>query len=274
MPIGEVTQSTVVAMSAPPPAKFFEFPGEPPLNFSIWYRLFERFIYLTNECRPTDRKLTDETNNSILFSYLGSEGARLFASNPAFSMLQEARHADFVAEVKAQFVAATNPARSHFEFQHRLQASGESVADYVTNLRSLMADCDFHGHDKYHLALQLACGCLDKDAQKALLTQKSVDLDEFIRVLQADESARESAAAIRSVPTVLVQKVQAAKQQQEDEVTGTRSTDIRCLGCGKQGHKYKSDNCKARTSRCNYCNNVGHFESHCFKKKKDHHNND
>ena len=39
-----------------------------------------------------------------------------------------------------------------------------------------------------------------------------------------------------------------------------------CYGCGRTGHRIKSDNCRARNTTCRYCKRVGHFEQCCEDK--------
>ncbi len=60
-----------------------------------------------------------------------------------------------------------------------------------------MADCNFFSHDDYFLALQMASGCRDKDTQKKLLAEMTVDLPKFVATMEGDESANDNAAAIR-----------------------------------------------------------------------------
>ncbi len=190
------TQTSSSLPAAPPP-KFQEHPGVPPLPFKVWVALFERYIYLVDRSLSTEQKLDDEAKNSYMFSNLGCEAARQFASNPAFESMTTARHTDFSAAVKKQFSAQVHVVRSHFEFQRMEQGTNESVADYLLSLRALAADCNFHGQEEYHLALQLTYGCRDKTAQKQLLVAKEVDLAKFVAILSAEESANASAAAFR-----------------------------------------------------------------------------
>ncbi len=258
------------ASSATPPAKFLQHPGEPPLNFTVWYKLFERYIFLIDYGKPAEKKLDDEAKNALLFSYMGSEGARLFASNPAFNNISDASHGSFVNAIRSQFVSSVNVVRAHFDFHHRQQASGETVMEYMTTLRSLMADCHFHGEDSYHLALQLACGCRDHDTQQKLLSLKKVDLDDFVQILQADESAKASAAAMRGSKAVQATHVKPVgrKDKRESKEKTTGQAQAECKGCGKSGHRFKSDTCQAAKVKCNFCGNIGHFERCCIKKKK------
>ncbi len=166
--------------------------------------------------------------------------------------------------------------RAHFEFQHSLQGSSETVAEYVTSLRTLLADCDFHGQDSYHLAVQLACGARDKDAQKTLLAQKKVDLDEFVRLLQAEESAKLNASAIRGEGGT--RQINFLKRGGGPSARGGRrppkgerppgKEQRNCPGCGRKGHPFKSEQRPAAAAACNSCGNIGHYESCCRKKKR------
>jgi hypothetical protein len=41
-----------------------------------------------------------------------------------------------------------------------------------------------------------------------------------------------------------------------------------CYSCGFKGHVSSSDKCPAKTKRCFRCNEIGHFEAKCRKKKR------
>ncbi len=262
----EETASTTSAATVPavPPPKFLEHPGPPPLNYDVWHKFFDRFIYTLQFGRRN--QLPDELKNSYLFQSLGSEGARLFALNPKYGEMSTASHEAFEGAVRDQFKVAVNQVRAHYDFQHRHQGPNESIVDYVTELRSLMADCNFHTNDNYHLGLQLVCGCRDKQAQRKLLTHKKLELAEILSVLQSEESADETAIAIGGTGQSRVYAIQ--KQQPRSVERAARLPDtVVCFNCGKPGHMKKDENCPARGITCNYCNVVGHYERCCRKKK-------
>ncbi len=180
-----------------PPTKYLEHPGPAPLTYNVWHTLFCRFVYQIDRARPLDNQLTDEDKNTYLFSLLGSEGVRQFAANPAYSRLETAPHADFAAAVKQHFSRKPHLARAHFDFHKRDQSRGETIQEYLTDLRVLAADCDLKNNEDFFIAIQLACGARDKEAQRKLLSTSPVDLATFTAIIEAEESAKSSAAAIR-----------------------------------------------------------------------------
>ena len=85
---------------------------------------------------------------------------------------------DFKMAATELFGHTTNKVTAHFKFNTRSQGQTESVDEYVTELRSLMADCDFGGRESYHLAIQLVVGCTNADTQRKLLAEKDPDYPE------------------------------------------------------------------------------------------------
>ena len=180
----------------PLPKEFLPTPGEPCLPFKIWITLFENFIFMRDAPKPEVAKMKDEEKNRLLFTLLGLEGVRIFSAQPTASAIATTPHVVFKQAAMDIFQTPVNPFRAYFDFEQRNQASSESTQEFITALRSLMADCEFDGKETRHLAVRLVCGCHNKDTQKKLLALPKVDLDEVVRIMQADETANQSVAAM------------------------------------------------------------------------------
>ncbi|GFO12711.1 retrovirus-related pol polyprotein from transposon 17.6 [Plakobranchus ocellatus] len=76
--------------------------------------------------------------------------------------ISTASHDEFRSAVKNVFQVPVNPFRAYYDLEQRRQGSTESTQGYLTALRSLMADCDFDGREKYHLAVRLTCSLCGK----------------------------------------------------------------------------------------------------------------
>ncbi len=85
----------------------------------------------------------------------------------------------------------------------RIQSAGETVHEYVTELRMLVRDCEFSMLKKEQIATQLVVGCLNCDAKKQLLQKAELDLDAFVSLVHLVESSEHDMslldAATRSV---------------------------------------------------------------------------
>ncbi|GFN82895.1 LOW QUALITY PROTEIN: Pol polyprotein [Plakobranchus ocellatus] len=130
----------------------------------------------------------DEDKNRLLFNLLGLEDIRIFSAQPMVDRISTVSHDEFRSAVKSVFQVPVNPFRAYYDLEQRRQGGTESTQDYLTALRSLMADCDFDGRENHHLAVRLVCGCFSHETQKKLLALSKIDLDEVVRIMQADES--------------------------------------------------------------------------------------
>ncbi len=134
-----------LAKIMPMPEPFLPFAGEPELPFKVWFSLFEQNIEWQDKGKDAAHKLQDADKNSLLFSLLGKEGLRRFASNPIATQIKDKTFAQFLATVKKQFCKPVNLTWAHVEFQRRKQQPGELVSEFLTGLHTLAADCNFDG---------------------------------------------------------------------------------------------------------------------------------
>lgn len=81
-----------------------------------------------------------------------------------------------------------NVVMSHFCFFKRKQGEGESVDKYITELRYLVASCDFKELEEKMLRTQLILGLRDLDLQSRLL-REDLPLKKVLTYCQAVEEA-------------------------------------------------------------------------------------
>ena len=85
-----------------------------------------------------------------------------------------------------------------------MQGENETVNDYITALCTLVADCDIQDNisESRQLAMQLVIGCRAKLSQEKLLAEQTADLDKFLTIMRADESATQTTAAMQQENTI------------------------------------------------------------------------
>ncbi len=107
--------------------------------------------------------ITDEDKNRLVYSLLGLEGTSRSASNP------DASFVEFSEVVKTFFQPLVNPLHAHFDFLHRHQQEGETAAEFLGVLWTLLINCDIRDAGEYQrlLAKQLVMGCQSKDTAEA-----------------------------------------------------------------------------------------------------------
>ncbi len=171
-------------LRVPLPPSFLELPGEPTIKWTQWISQLEAFFFLTNSSLAEDKQLTARQRVAYVRSLLGAEGIRIVAAHPVSARWDTIDYAEFKAELKTLFERPTNPVRAEFDFRQRMQGANESVTDYHTALRSLVADCEINNndHENRNLAMQLVIGCRAKATQESfspnqlLTSQNSLQL--------------------------------------------------------------------------------------------------
>ena len=66
-----------------------------------------------------------------------------------------------------------------FRFYNKMRGNGQSVADFVAELRQLSEDCEFGDTLETMLRDRLVCGIADTQIQKRLLQEKELDFNGF-----------------------------------------------------------------------------------------------
>jgi len=105
----------------------------------------------------------------ILLNTIGDKTYVLLRNYFAPEQLSE-QTLDHIKEVlKRHFEHTKIVIAERFHFHRRRQAEGESVADYVAELRKLFTSCQFGNYLEQALRDRFVCGYKSENAQKKLL---------------------------------------------------------------------------------------------------------
>ena len=140
-----------------------------------------------------------------------------------------------------------------FHFHQRSQAMGESIAEYVAELRRLTTHCQYGTHLNEALRDRLVCGVRNMAIQKKLLSEADLTLARAIEIAQGMETAEKSARSLKG------------KEAAVNTLVRSTATATRCHRCGKDTHDQKD--CKFRDADCHCCGKKGHIASVCRSKK-------
>ena len=179
---------------------------------------------------------------------LSGIGAKAYAILRNLLAPAEPKDSDF-ATIKGKLVGYYKPKPPVIgqRFIHqRTQKPGESINQFVMELRRLARTCDFGGFLKEALRDRLVCGLSNISIQKKLLSEDDLSLQRAIDIATAAEMA------------VLQPEDQAATSHRETEVFAVQQV---CKCCGKRGHSQGA--CCFRTRVCYLCGKKGHLRSVC-----------
>ena len=137
-----------------------------------------------------------------------------------------------------------------------MQQSGESIGDYIVELRDLVKTCNFCDDKCVEKALrdQLIEGLMDNNTVEDLLKIKELTLDVAINNAEACKSAKKNLVKVTGGASI-----QAVKSSYK-KTKGTPGSE-----CGKCGHTkhHQATECPAKDKICKKCNKKGHFQKMC-----------
>ena len=213
--------------------------------------------------------ITDGAKKRAVFlSVIGATNYKLLSSLVAPAKPGEKEYSDLVDKLAEHFTPAPSEIVKHFKFHTRFWKSGESVAAFVSELRSIAKSCNFGDTLETMLRDRIVCGINDAVIQCRLLSEKALTFKTALELAQSMESAAKNLkelsdsskrdtthAAAGSTPT---------PQEPVNQITNTSAKSQQCYCCGKKGHYTPA--CKYKDTICNKCGKVSHLQKVCRSK--------
>ncbi|CAB4035173.1 Retrovirus-related Pol poly from transposon gypsy [Paramuricea clavata] len=174
------------------------------------------------------------------------------------------------------FVKTPNEIFARHLLATRRQKSGETLTEFLQELRKLSKDCNLKNvtAEQYREELvrdSFINGLLSPLIRQRLLENKQLDLQTAFDQANALDLAQKNSEAYRmpEIPTTA-----AVSSPPTDEVAGAHALDYdslaatftskKCYFCGDNLHNRRS--CPARNSNCNNCGKKGHYAKVCKSK--------
>ena len=182
-----------------------------------------------------------------------------------------ASFADITKVLKAHYEPKSLVIVERFHFHKREQSAGESIAEYIAELRRLAAKCAFAGYLDEALRGRFVCGLRSEATQKKLLTESDLTIAKAVEIALNSEAAHKNAQAMKTIPVPVVGQVAPEEYDLGDTNTvqhGRSKTDMStppqrassnrvCYRCGSTAHS--SYECSHRETTCHKCGKLGHL---------------
>ena len=191
---------------------------------------------------------------AVFLSVIGGKTYTLLRNLTAPVKPSEKTLEDLRAVLKKHFEPTTIVIAERYYFHCRSQAEGESIADYIAELRRLSIKCEFGDYLEQALRDRFVCGLRSKDIQEELLTKRDLTLQ------RAQEIAEGMEAASRNTQQLNSSTPKSAVVHKSSLVVTT------CYRCGKSNHS--PNECRYREVICHACQKKGHLAQVCRSKGK------
>ena len=145
------------------------------------------------------------------------------------------------------------------KFYTRNRQLGESITDYVAELRSMCEDCRFGTFLDKMLQDKLVVGVNDDNIQRRLLPERdTITFNEALNI----ESAFKHLQVIQTKKKMEVNKIFAPPRGQTEKIRQEPRSDEECAHCGATHEAIK---CPFRYAMRYYCKKRGHIAEKCLK---------
>ena len=159
--------------------------------------------------------------------------------------------------LQAHYEPKTSIIAERFHFHKRSQHTGESITDFVAELRRLAARCKFEGYLDDALRDRFVCGLRNEAIQRSLLAEKELTYASAVERAKSMEAAHANAQALKT-PALTVGKVDRPVNGRSSPSAESRKP---CHRCGKVGHTGRE--CRYRDVECHKCKKKGHLAKVC-----------
>ena len=119
---------------------------------------------------------------------------------------QDKSFVDLVGVLRAHYAPKPMVIAERFHFHRRNQQSGESIAEYLAQLRRLALHCEFGDYLDQALRDRLVCGMQSESIQRRLLTEADLTLTRAVTLAQGMEAATKNTQSLK-IQEAAVQQV-------------------------------------------------------------------
>ncbi len=126
---------------------------------------------------------------AVLLTMVGAKAYSLMSNLVAPAKPSTKTYAELVAAMRGHLKPRPLTIAERFKFHRRNQREGESVPQYVAELRQLADRCKFEGHLDQALRDRLVCGLRQEAIQRRLLTMEGLTLAKAYETAQGMEAA-------------------------------------------------------------------------------------
>ena len=195
----------------------------------------------------------DGKKASVLLTVIGAKNYGIIRSLVTPILPREKTFEELANVLKAHFQQKPLLIAERYRFYQRTQAIGESVQDYVADLRRLAITCEFGDFLDQALRDRFVCGLKTDSIQKRLLAEDGLTITRALEIAQGMEAAAANAKDL---------KVAAGSTP----ILQTSLTTTCCHRCGKNDHQ--GWDCRFRQAKCHKCGKIGHIAPVCRSRAK------
>ena len=177
--------------------------GEFSVGSETWVSYIERLqqYFVANDIKGDDKQ------RAVLLSVCGASTYQLIRSVVSPAKPTEKTFEQLVTLMKEHYFPKPSVTMQRFAFNSSSHKQGESVANFVADLRRLSEYCEFGESLAAMLRDRLICGINNDRMQRHLLAESKLSFEKAYELAQAMETADHDAKELQGPPTAAVNKL-------------------------------------------------------------------
>ncbi|XP_075162864.1 uncharacterized protein LOC142235497 [Haematobia irritans] len=214
---------------------------------------FSLYINRLNHLLSLNKIVKDNDKTSLLISLGGAELYKTMCSLLAPKNESHFEYQQIVEILKNHFKPKKNIIVECFKFFKRDQHVGETIADYIVELKQLSQECHFESFLEKALIIKFVCGLSNDKIQTRILNEATIEsFEKVCQMALSMELSNNDMELMRGPSTV-------------NHISRSRDDNRESYGRKKRQEKIQ----RKSTIVCFYCKKRGHMEKYCWTKQKD-----
>lgn len=241
-------------------------------NWDAYCRRIKQFIALNN--------IDKDLHVATLVTHVGVNCYELMCDLCAPDLPEQKSFEELETIVRQHLEPQRSEIAERHAFRQRKQRTGETVSEYLQNLKHLAKTCNFRDHLEVNLRDQFVSGLHDEAMRSRLFAERNVDYRRAVELALALEAAERHAAAAGGAADASggepagaegLHRVQAparsARAARPCGGAGAAAATGRpraCPRCGREGHA--AARCRFKNYTCDVCGQKGHLRAVCNRR--------
>jgi hypothetical protein len=236
-------------------------------NWKLWKQMWQNYIIITHI-----DKQTEDYQVALLLHSLGTEALRIYNGMKFESGENAKKTSDIILKFDKHFLGESKEFFERFQFNRRCQESGESIEQYLSELRNKARTCGFCDCMRDKLIMdRFLLGISDDRIRERLISTNDLTLSKAVDISRAMEAASQQIKVMKPDVTeihgIKRQKKTWGQKEKSDQHLRQNfksrpptSVEKTCRYCNRK-HRMKKEECYAWGKTCRSCGVRNHFEN-------------